>query len=183
MPQDADTSLDAIRKSNVNFYSQAYPRIEAIDKYLENVGRMRSVLSYRISVPAGWAKPAPMTATASPTPASAKVADPVKATTSSSSGVKVWATVACLILAVAVFVAGIIWWGAKDGKDGPPEVITADLPTLHRCVVCGQTERSDPSLEFRVAGDGADYCHRHLPKRFPPPLPPNGGWSSGDSKL
>lgn len=34
---------------------------------------------------------------------------------------------------------------------------------LHRCAVCGATERSDPDLEFRVASDGQEYCMAHLP--------------------
>lgn len=37
--------------------------------------------------------------------------------------------------------------------------------SLHRCRVCGKTENSDPDLEFRVAGDGEEYCTEHLPTR------------------
>lgn len=37
--------------------------------------------------------------------------------------------------------------------------------TLHRCTTCGRTEVSDPELEFRVAGDGEEYCTGHLPAR------------------
>lgn len=36
--------------------------------------------------------------------------------------------------------------------------------TLHRCAVCGATELSDPTLDFRVARDGEEYCMAHLPK-------------------
>jgi membrane associated rhomboid family serine protease len=35
---------------------------------------------------------------------------------------------------------------------------------LHRCTTCGATEASDPSLEFRVARDGEEYCIAHLPR-------------------
>jgi hypothetical protein len=35
---------------------------------------------------------------------------------------------------------------------------------LHRCTTCGATEISDPSLEFRVARDGEEYCLAHLPR-------------------
>jgi len=35
---------------------------------------------------------------------------------------------------------------------------------LHRCAVCGATELTDPSLDFRVARDGEEYCMAHLPK-------------------
>jgi hypothetical protein len=38
---------------------------------------------------------------------------------------------------------------------------------LHTCKVCGQTEQSDPNLEFRVARDGEEYCLAHLPKAAP----------------
>lgn len=34
---------------------------------------------------------------------------------------------------------------------------------FHRCEVCGKTELSDPSLEFRVGPDGKEYCDDHLP--------------------
>src|ERR671918_713025 len=35
---------------------------------------------------------------------------------------------------------------------------------LHKCVVCGATELTDPNLDFRVARDGEEYCMAHLPK-------------------
>jgi hypothetical protein len=35
---------------------------------------------------------------------------------------------------------------------------------LHRCAICGATELTDPSLEFRVARDGEEYCLAHLPR-------------------
>ena len=37
--------------------------------------------------------------------------------------------------------------------------------TMHRCKVCGRTEVTTPELEFRVAGDGEEYCAEHLPKK------------------
>lgn len=36
--------------------------------------------------------------------------------------------------------------------------------TLHRCAVCRRTEKDSPELEFRVAGDGEEYCLDHLPR-------------------
>ena len=41
---------------------------------------------------------------------------------------------------------------------------------LHRCVTCGATEISDPSLEFRVARDGEEYCLAHLPRPINAPV-------------
>jgi hypothetical protein len=35
---------------------------------------------------------------------------------------------------------------------------------LHRCKVCGRTERCDDTLEFRVAADDEEYCLEHLPR-------------------
>ncbi len=33
---------------------------------------------------------------------------------------------------------------------------------FHRCVKCDRTEVSDPDLEFRMSGDGREYCEDHL---------------------
>ncbi len=38
-----------------------------------------------------------------------------------------------------------------------------DEETLHHCANCGATELTHPSLEFRVARDGEEYCLAHLP--------------------
>lgn len=35
---------------------------------------------------------------------------------------------------------------------------------IHKCQVCGVTELSNPGAEFRVAGDGHEYCSDHLPR-------------------
>ncbi len=37
--------------------------------------------------------------------------------------------------------------------------------TVHRCRACGRTEVSNPELDFRVAGDGEEYCSEHLPSK------------------
>ena len=39
----------------------------------------------------------------------------------------------------------------------------SETETLHQCAVCGATELSDPTLEFRVARNGEEYCVPHLP--------------------
>jgi len=36
---------------------------------------------------------------------------------------------------------------------------------IHRCFVCGRTEKSHPSVDFRVGEDGNDYCSQHLSNR------------------
>ena len=43
---------------------------------------------------------------------------------------------------------------------------------LHRCATCGATEATDPSLEFRVARDGEEYCLAHLPRPASAPVSP-----------
>lgn len=35
--------------------------------------------------------------------------------------------------------------------------------SFHRCSVCGRTDASDPDLDFRITGDGIEYCGEHLP--------------------
>jgi len=47
----------------------------------------------------------------------------------------------------------------------------SDLEPLHHCATCGATELSDPNLEFRVAGDGEEYCTQHLPSAIAATLP------------
>jgi len=35
--------------------------------------------------------------------------------------------------------------------------------SFHLCKICGRTDVSDPTLEFRIAGDDEEYCADHLP--------------------
>jgi hypothetical protein len=37
-----------------------------------------------------------------------------------------------------------------------------DEDTFHRCSTCDRTELSDPTLEFRIAINGKEYCTDHL---------------------
>ena len=41
---------------------------------------------------------------------------------------------------------------------------SAGEETMHQCAVCKRTEKDNPELEFRVAGDGEEYCLDHLPR-------------------
>lgn len=45
--------------------------------------------------------------------------------------------------------------------------LPADAP-LHTCIVCRATEHTHPDADFRVAGDGNEYCTDHLPIRRSP---------------
>lgn len=40
---------------------------------------------------------------------------------------------------------------------------TPDTEALHCCVVCKRTDITHPELDFRVSGDGNDYCAEHRP--------------------
>ncbi|MFT4175291.1 MAG: hypothetical protein QM627_01430 [Luteolibacter sp.] len=48
------------------------------------------------------------------------------------------------------------------------KVFQQSLPSeeqaFHHCKTCERTEISDPQLEFRIGGDGEEYCVEHLPK-------------------
>lgn len=43
-----------------------------------------------------------------------------------------------------------------------------ETEALHKCAVCGATELTDSTLDFRVARDGEEYCMAHLPKAATP---------------
>jgi membrane associated rhomboid family serine protease len=43
-------------------------------------------------------------------------------------------------------------------EDARPET-----EALHHCATCSATELTDPTLDFRVASDGEEYCLAHLP--------------------
>ena len=45
------------------------------------------------------------------------------------------------------------------------EIREGNDETMHRCKICGRTELTTPELEFRVSGDGEEYCAEHLPKK------------------
>ena len=38
-----------------------------------------------------------------------------------------------------------------------------ETETFHRCETCGRTENDATRLDFRVGGDGKEYCTEHLP--------------------
>jgi hypothetical protein len=54
--------------------------------------------------------------------------------------------------------------GRRSARFSQSVASAANL-TLHRCAKCDRTEISHPELDFRVAGDGEEYCAEHLPKR------------------
>jgi hypothetical protein len=39
---------------------------------------------------------------------------------------------------------------------------TSEGESFHHCVLCGRTDVTNPSLEFRVGNDGREYCVDHL---------------------
>ena len=117
-------------------------------KYLDNIESMRDHLTYQISIPQHWLGSG----------AAVGLAD------SGGSGdafaAKGWAAWLWVALTAGIAVAIYSW---KRSMSRP--AMATGTPALHRCAVCGETEESNPSLEFRVAVDGLDYCQRHLPAR------------------
>ncbi len=73
-----------------------------------------------------------------------------------------------------VFFAPAYFLGVLDGRrtrDRRAKFEAAKLPSdesLHRCAVCGATERTHPDADFRVSADGCEYCTAHLPGRTVP---------------
>ncbi len=39
-----------------------------------------------------------------------------------------------------------------------------DSGAFHNCVVCRRNDLMDPEMEFRIGGDGKEYCANHLPE-------------------
>ncbi len=80
-----------------------------------------------------------------------------------------WAHLGGLIMGAGI--GAIAAWrsGAGDMMMRRREFRAALVPAteaLHRCRTCGRTERTNPELEFRVAGaDGEEYCIEHLPAK------------------
>jgi hypothetical protein len=60
---------------------------------------------------------------------------------------------------------GFMAWrrGRVNGRGAKRE--EAVLEAFHCCAHCGRTDRTHPELDFRVAGDGREYCGDHLSRR------------------
>ena len=43
-------------------------------------------------------------------------------------------------------------------------LLESEDEALHKCLVCGRTDVTNPELDFRVSRDGGDYCLEHIPK-------------------
>ena len=78
-----------------------------------------------------------------------------------------------LLLFLPAFANYILWAGipalrgtarvassAKRRRKFNAKKLPEDEP-FHRCMVCHRTDRSDPTLEFRVGSDGREYCEEH----------------------
>ena len=127
----------------------------AIAGYLGDIDRMRDRLSFEIFIPKIWsASVAPaITGPADSSTNTAMVA------TKPNHAKGVWGVSVVAALAV------IFGWRRVVSRRRDAAAAADVAVALHRCVVCGETEESDPGLEFRVATDGLDYCQRHLPSR------------------
>ena len=52
--------------------------------------------------------------------------------------------------------------GSRRSRFKANSLATTD--SFHTCSVCGRTDASNPDLDFRITGDGVEYCVDHLPK-------------------
>lgn len=55
----------------------------------------------------------------------------------------------------------------KKARDRRARFEASKMPveeSIHRCDVCGVTEKTNPEMEFRVAANGREYCTPHLPR-------------------
>lgn len=123
----------------------------AIAGYLADIDRMRDEWNYEIHVPKEWAGSGPPVvahSAHSPQNSNSVAAQP--------SGAKAGWWMAVIAVSMAIFG----WRRAASRRRDP-----VGSEALHRCVVCGETEESNPALEFRVAADGLDYCQQHRPSR------------------
>lgn len=82
-----------------------------------------------------------------------------------------WATKACVVAAVAnflLFFGKSIFWRILHGKkmmEMGMELIRRQKRGIHRCTICGLTERDDHTVDFRYCSkcDGMhEYCEVHL---------------------
>jgi len=55
-------------------------------------------------------------------------------------------------------------WGLLKRRREFQRAVSRSDDSLHRCAVCGLTERDDADMEFRVGADGEEYCMEHLPR-------------------
>lgn len=128
----------------------------ATARYVSKLENMWNMTSYVISVPAKSAK-LPFAGTGL---TSADVQTPAlnPAPTGFAGNPTAW------VVLSAILAGGIVLF-FRDRRKVPPAVAAETQDPLHRCVVCGKTEESDGSIEFRVSGDGEEYCMEHLRAR------------------
>ncbi len=88
---------------------------------------------------------------------------PAAATRAPSQGVGPWEILAVTVgfFSMIGLAALTLWRHEKKRRQGRLRVREPG-PALHACAICHRTEVSHPDLEFRVAGDGRDYCVDHL---------------------
>lgn len=130
----------------------------ATSRYVDNVERMRRLLDYQITLPTSLITSKSLAQRFGAT----SVMTRAEVSEASVRAGKIFG----ITLAVGAAVIGaFLWWRARARV-----TFVEQDSALHRCVVCGATEQSDPSLEFRVASDGSDYCHRHRPPVSPGPI-------------
>ena len=67
------------------------------------------------------------------------------------------------VMGFASALHGGAWGQIKRRREFRTSVAATKEESLHRCAVCGKTERDDAALDFRISSDGEEYCEHHLP--------------------
>lgn len=60
---------------------------------------------------------------------------------------------------------GFVNWRSHRSRPRAARREDSAIEAFHCCSFCGRTDRTHPELDFRVAGDGREYCGDHLPRR------------------
>lgn len=114
---------------------------KAIASYLAHVEKAENTLGYTVRIPK-WKVG---------NSASAGLPVAVGAASGSWSGL--------LSLGLLLFAVGAVWWFQRRSR---PSRAVEYAAAIHQCATCGATEHTHSDLEFRVAGDGREYCRHHL---------------------
>ncbi|MGB8352957.1 MAG: DUF3857 domain-containing protein [Chthoniobacteraceae bacterium] len=130
-------------------------------EYVANINRVIDDLGYDIWISKDMAQ-----STTTPTPAAengVKAAEASSSPAHDNGNASPFEAPLLLFGFLAGLGGGLYWFLQRRKQTAPVSPLTAQ-DSLHRCNFCGKTELTAPELDFRVSGDGEEYCHPHLPK-------------------
>ncbi len=124
---------------------------ENTQDYCDKIDKARDFLNYEVWIDSKLATDAPSSSTTAETP-KAKV-----------DGGAAGRLLSYGFLGIGGVASFVFCWRRR--RSGARQRGQLENNALHCCVICGQTEHSEPDTDFRVARDGSEYCRRHLPVR------------------